>query len=102
MSRANTRLPGHGLIGEGLPIWRRGGCAVCICGAKSPPNISQNAARRWMREHKNEIRRVVTVPGPWERRSVQMTVEWLVDENRRLHVRLDQLRRELDEERSRR
>ena len=30
--------------------------AKCSCGELSPPNISQSAAKRWHREHKDSLR----------------------------------------------
>jgi hypothetical protein len=71
----STRLPGHGLLSEGLPYeWRQGdeddkpswhrtgrwehtGHGVCSCGAASPVALNTNGARkRWHRDHKAEVR----------------------------------------------
>ena len=52
----NTRVGGHGLVGEGSRRWRKNGRAYCECGELSEPDISVGAARRWMANHKDEIR----------------------------------------------
>jgi hypothetical protein len=70
----STRLPGHGLLSEGWPCeWRQGdeedaptwhrsarhdwrGHGVCSCGAHSGVLETNNARKRWHREHKDEIR----------------------------------------------
>lgn len=63
-----TVLLGHGLRYEGRVIFNAKGVieswpsptetihAKCSCGALSPPGISQNAAKRWHREHKDSLR----------------------------------------------
>ncbi len=63
-----TLLKGHTLRDEGgvwygshgklMPTWRRDvdRHAKCSCGALSPANISQNAAKKWHREHKDSLR----------------------------------------------
>lgn len=68
MTRANTRLSGHALIGEGAahdangnPVswygdWGNRGHGKCSCGAISPELPSRRARQRWHREvHKAEI-----------------------------------------------
>ena len=72
----STRLPGHGLLSEGLPYehrqgdendapsWHRTGWeqryvghGVCSCGASSPVLESDGARKRWHRDvHKPEVR----------------------------------------------
>jgi hypothetical protein len=72
----STRLPGNGLLSEGLPFeWHQGdeedapswhrtgrwvhvGHAVCSCGEASPEPLETNGQRkRWHREvHKPEVR----------------------------------------------
>jgi hypothetical protein len=64
-------LPGHALRNEGRVFWDEHleradddppsrGSAVCECGATSPVLDSDNARKRWHREHKDEMRRVET------------------------------------------
>lgn len=71
----STRLPGHGLLSEGLPYvrrqgdeeddpswhrtdrWVHTGHGVCSCGTASPEPLNTNGARkRWHREHKERLR----------------------------------------------
>ena len=64
-----TLLKGHGLRHEGAVSYLPNGTwwsfyprpgqtfhAKCECGALSPAGISQSAARRWHREHKDALR----------------------------------------------
>lgn len=60
----NPPIRGHELKAEGH-VWRTwvddlmgGGCR---CGAKPPefPNVSIGAMKRWHREHKAEVRRIM-------------------------------------------
>lgn len=67
-----TRIKDHGLQGEGAYRYDDDGQRVtdrerileerhalrakCKCGALSPPGASQFSARKWHREHKNELR----------------------------------------------
>lgn len=62
-----TLLKGHTLRDEGgvwydqtgkvRAHWIKGDRhAKCSCGELSPPNISQSAAKRWHREHKDSLR----------------------------------------------
>ena len=66
-----TLLKGHALRHEGRPWYDAEGGYVtdygrrvyagdlrakCSCGALSEPNVSQTAARRWHREHKDSLR----------------------------------------------
>ncbi|GAA2990544.1 hypothetical protein GCM10017559_08210 [Streptosporangium longisporum] len=63
-----NRLSGHTLSNEGAPFtWigssgrhvrtaGRHGVALCSCGETSPPLGSNNARKRWHREHKDELR----------------------------------------------
>lgn len=58
-----TLLRGHGLRCEGRAYWDAAGRfsfygehAMCQCGQLSPRGISQNAAKRWHREHKDSLR----------------------------------------------
>ncbi len=62
-NRGKTFLRGHALrdegrlhyTAEGVFRWR-GGHAKCECGLLSEPGITQAAAQRWHREHKDAIR----------------------------------------------
>ena len=71
MARANTKLSGHVLVGQGIAhepgdeiehhvcggLWgNRVGYALCECGATSPVLDSDSARRRWHKTHKDEIR----------------------------------------------
>jgi hypothetical protein len=63
-----TLLKGHGLRWEGAVVHDSDGYvassrfstdqlhAKCACGALSPAGISRYGARKWHREHKQEIR----------------------------------------------
>jgi hypothetical protein len=74
---ASTRLAGHGLQSGGaafIPASHGGrgdvicgdrkftrcrghiGCGLCQCGERSPVLWSDNARKRWHREHKEKIR----------------------------------------------
>lgn len=68
MPDTSTRLPGHGLLREGMPYTLFGGewtevrsawvgRGRCSCGAFSDYLPSNNARKRWHRDHKDEIRR---------------------------------------------
>jgi hypothetical protein len=60
----NTRLAGHTLDSEGAAFDGRGrrvrdsrlGYGVCSCGDMSELLTSNNARKRWHRDHKAEIR----------------------------------------------
>ncbi len=71
--RGQTLLKGHTLISEGFVHFNDQGVklsrslrlgsvrpselhAKCSCGELSPPGISQYAAKKWHREHKQTIR----------------------------------------------
>ena len=77
-TRANTRLAGHGLEGEGIAhepgqevehrvcggVWgSRTGYGLCECGATSPVLESDSARRKWHKAHKDEIRERSDQPG---------------------------------------
>lgn len=64
-----TLLRGHALRDEGRVHYGADGLyvggwpppgatlhAACSCGLLSPPGISQTAAKRWHREHKDSLR----------------------------------------------
>jgi hypothetical protein len=64
-THAVTQIPGHGLKSEGKPygpgttgygghmrIAGRVGYALCSCGEISPDLESDNARKRWHKEHK--------------------------------------------------
>jgi hypothetical protein len=58
-----TLLRGHALQYEGRPRFEssgvfsfRGEHAMCECGQLAPGGISQKAAQRWHREHKDSLR----------------------------------------------
>jgi hypothetical protein len=63
-----TLLKGHALSDEGAVRYDQHGNsvdhpfaavplhAICQCGALSPAGISQAAAKRWHREHKDSLR----------------------------------------------
>lgn len=55
-----NRVPGHGLRNEGKAVDAAGwfvkvGKGRCECGAQSPELTSDNARKRWHREHKAEV-----------------------------------------------
>lgn len=69
--RGKTLLRGHALRDEGITRYSKTGQlltywrwktdeahAMCECGALSPANISQAAAKRWHRAHKDTLRQV--------------------------------------------
>jgi len=72
--KSNPPIPGHELLYEGhtQPVWNTespwGGDSVkehkggCRCGAQPPefPNVSINQMKQWHREHKEELRGVIS------------------------------------------
>lgn len=52
---AGHTLPNEGAIYDGVYIVSRGSTR-CSCGVESPPLPSDNARRKWHRDHKDTIR----------------------------------------------
>lgn len=54
----SIRVSGHELMLEGKVVgqWKaKEGKATCSCGTHSPHLLSQNARKRWHRQHKGDV-----------------------------------------------